>query len=75
MSIWDTQRAYTGLNGDLAKFAVFADGPDSRICIRAVDTIAGEKCVIAMSADQAVDFARDLLDAAMALQEEQAGEQ
>lgn len=72
MSIWKTQPKYPGRQGDTAQFAVFADGTDSRICIRAADWFAGERTVIAMTADQAEAFARDLLDAAMSLQEDQA---
>ncbi|SIT74572.1 hypothetical protein [Pontibaca methylaminivorans] len=72
MSIWETQPKYPGRDGDTAQFAVFANGSDSRICIRAVDTVADERAVITMTADRAAAFARDLLDAAMSLQEEQA---
>ena len=70
MSIWPNQAAYRGISGDIAKFAVFADGAERRICIRAYDRVAEESAVIAMTADQAADFARALLDAAMSLQEE-----
>lgn len=72
MSIWKTQPKYPGRYGDTAQFAVFAADTDSRIFIRAEDIIYYERAVIVMSADQAAAFARDLLDAAMSLQEEQA---
>lgn len=71
MSIWPNQAAYRGISGDVAKFAVFAEGAESRICIRAYDRVAEESAVIAMTPDQAAEFARDLLDAALSMQEEQ----
>lgn len=49
---------------------MFADGTEGGICICAYDRAAAKSAVIAMTAGQAADFARALLDAAMSLQEE-----
>lgn len=72
MSIWKTQPKYPGRDGDTAQFAVFTDSSGSRIFIHVVDAVSDERAVIAMTADQAEAFARDLLDTAMSLQKEQA---
>ena len=72
MSVWDNQPVYRGRAGDFAKLVVFAEGPESCICIRTVDRSTEESATIAMTADQAEEFARALLDAAMSLQEEMA---
>lgn len=72
MKIWEKQAEYPGVNCGTAQFSVFANGSGGRIFIRVADTVADERAVIVMTADQAEAFARDLLESAMSLQTEAA---
>lgn len=64
-TIFDGTPKYPGLQGDLARVTFIED----RVLIRAVDTMAEEGVTIAMTVQQACDFAAAIVRAAADIQE------